>query len=196
MTLTIINVISALPILLYPALLITGIMSFDAPSSGRAISAWVLFIFSIAYPLVILALIFLSRRYDSLSLALIALIPLIVLVYVFFVSGGTAQKNSFNTLKKDYVCDSSSFLSLGGNETDPIRKLQLLEKWNFLTYKNNVIASIYGNKWINAERINLKDIRDRTDQLLSSCKNNEGKTPIQVYSRVEDGQVKEIMKQI
>ena len=192
---TVLNVISALAILPYPGIVIAGVMAGDSPSSGN-ILPWIILLLSLGYPFIIGGIIFLSQRHDSLSLALIALVPLIVLVYVFIISGGTVQKNNFNTLQKDCVCDPGSFLSLGGKETDPIRGLMLLEKRNFFTYRKNDIASVYGNKWINSERINSKDTRDRTDQLLNSCKNTEGKTPVQVYSKIEDGQVKEILKQI
>jgi hypothetical protein len=193
---TIINIISAIPILIYPFILIAGVMSFDAPESGKSLVAWFVFVASIGYPLLIIAFIFLSQRYNSTSLALIALIPLLVLVYALSISGGTTQKNNFSTLNKDFVCDSNSFLSIGGNETDPIRGLRFLEKRNFFTYKNNDIASIYGNKWINVQKINSKDIKDRIDQLLNYCKNTEGKTPFQVYLKIEDSQIKEFLRQI
>ncbi len=193
--LTIINSISAIPILVYPFLLIAGVMSFDAPSSGKSLLAWTMFIVSVGYPLVIIALIFLSRRYDSVSLALLALIPLLSLLYIFFISGGTAQKDNYNNLTKDFVCDSNSFLSITG-KGNPIGGIDLLEKKNFFTYTRNEIATIYKDKWMNPDKINSKDIRDKTDSLLTNCKNPHGKSPIEVFIPITDDQVKDILKKI
>ncbi len=190
---TIINIISALAIIPWPAIVISGAMAGDSPKSGTLLPLIILIV-SITYPLIIAGLIYLSQNQNSLLYALLGLTPLIFFVYVFFFSGGTAQKDNFNTLKKDFVCDSNSFLYLGGNETDPIRGLEFLEKRNFFTYKNNDIATIYGNKWINPEKINTKDIRDRTENLLNTCKNNKRETPVQSYIEIPDNQVKDILK--
>ncbi len=192
----IINIVSLVPVLFYPMFFISGVMMFDFPSSSKSITAWSVFLLSVGYPLIIILLVFLSIRYKSFLFALLGLLPLIIILYFLFLSGSTAQKGNFNTLKKDFVCDSNSFLSLGGNESDPIRGLKFLEKKNFFIYKNDTIANIYQNKFINAQKINSKDIRDRTDQLLNSCKDIEGKTPYQKYVKIEDDQVKFINKQI
>ncbi len=170
-------------------------MSFDSPGSTKSLTAWLFFLLSIGYPLIIFLFAFLSIRHKSLVFALLALLPLVIILYFLFLSGGTAQKDNFNTLKKDFVCDSNSFLSLGGNESDPIRGLKFLEKKSGFIYKNDTVANIYQNKFINAQKINSKDIRDRTDQLLNSCKDIEGKTPYQKYIKIEDEQVKDINKQ-
>lgn len=194
--LTIINILSLVPLLAYPALFVAGIMSFDAPNSDKSLMTWVIFAACVGYPLFIVLFIILSQIRFSATLALIGLVPLFVLSYVFFISGGTAQKENFNTLHKDFVCDFSSFLSLGGTETDPIRSLSFLERKNFFKYQNSRIATVYGNKWIKAEQINPKDVRDKTDTLLNSCRNIDGKTAFQTYEKIEREQVKEILKLI
>jgi hypothetical protein len=196
LVLTVINILSAVPVLAYPALFVAGIMSFDAPGSDKSLSTWVIFIACVGYPLFIVLFIVISQIYLSTTFALVGLVPMLVFGYIFFVSGGTAQKENFNTLHKDFVCDSNSFLSLGGNETNPIRSLVLLERRNFFTYKNSEIATVFGNKWIKAERINSKDVRDKTDALLNSCKNVDGKTAFQTYEKIERERVKEILKLI
>ena len=62
---TIVNIVSAIPILAYPVILISGVMSFDAPGSGKSVLAWVIFLASVGYPLIIIALIFLSRSFTG-----------------------------------------------------------------------------------------------------------------------------------
>lgn len=193
--LTVINIVSAIPLLLYPYAFLAGVMSFDAPGSGQSPQTWITFTVLVSYPLLIAVLIFLSRKYASSVIASIALVPLLALIYVLFVSGGTDQKLNYNTLSRDFSCDSNSFLHIDGVD-HPISDISLLEKKNFLTYARYHIATIYKEKWIKPEIINIKDISKRTPTLLAGCKNKDGKSPFEVYARVSDAQAKDIIKMI
>jgi hypothetical protein len=79
---TIVNVVSALAILVYPLFLINAFMAFDAPGSGYDIGTWVIFLCLIFYPAFIIALIIASRKKQSLVLALLAIIPLLLLLFI------------------------------------------------------------------------------------------------------------------
>jgi hypothetical protein len=196
--LTIINIISALPILFYPAILIAGLGSFAGYRYANAslfdlAKGLALPIFSIGYPLFIIILIFVSRKYDSPLLATIALVPLLALLYVFTLSGGTDEKNNYNTLNKDFICNANSFLNISG-KGNPIGHIELLEKKNFFSYENNTLATIYKDKWINIYGIHSKDITNKTDQMLADCKNSDGKSPLELFTLIKDDQVKDILK--
>ncbi len=83
-TITIINIVSILPILLYPFIFIAGAMSFDAPGSIQSIGPWVIFLISTLYPIFIVSFVIASRKYQSLLLALIATIPFLIFFVLLF----------------------------------------------------------------------------------------------------------------
>jgi len=172
-----VNVISAFPILIYPVILITSPMIFDAPGSGESVSNWIGFFALMSYPLFIIVFILLSRKKNSLILALVALIPLLLLTFVFLFSGGLAQKDSYNTLSKDFICDSKSFISING-KGNQISSVNLLEKKNFLNYRYEAIATIDNNISINLMSENSQEAKN----LLSNCKNEEGKSLLDIYN--------------
>lgn len=172
---TIINIIAALPILFYPFSFIAGLMVFDAPGSGYSILAWTMFLFSMGYPVFIVAFIIASRKNNSLLLASTALIPLLFLIYIFLFSGGLVQKNDYNTRSRDFICDSNSFLSVEKNGS--FGGISLLEKKNFYTYGNETIALIENSK-ISLMSANPKETRE----LLSRCKNKDGKSLLDIYT--------------
>ncbi len=174
---TIINIISVIPILIYPLAFIAGIMSFDA---GPSMVAWLIFLISTTYPIFIIACIIFSRKINSLSLSFIALLPLLALLYIFFIAGGTAQKDNYNTLSKDFICNSNSFLSVEKNGN--FGSINILEKKNFLNYENETIATIDNNATISLMSANPKEAKD----LLSNCKNNEGKSMLDFYTLISD----------
>jgi len=172
---TIINIISALPILLYPFSFIAGIMSFDAPGSGQHILPWIMFLASTLYPIFIIIFIIFSRKKNSLLLASIAFIPLLFLIYIFLFSGGLAQKDDYNTRSRDFICNSNSFLSVEKNGN--FGGINLLEKKNFYTYGNETIALIENNE-IGPMSTNSNEVKN----LLSNCKNKEGKSLLDIYN--------------
>jgi len=190
--LTIINIISAIPILLYPFILVAGVMSFDTPSSTKSLITWIIFIASLGYPVFIIILIMLSRRYDSVSLAFFGLIPLLFLFYSLFIYDGFVEKNNYNNLNKDFICDQNSFLSLYG-KGDPIGGINLFEKKNFFTYKKESLARIYEDKWM-VTRVNSEDVRERVEDLFTNCKNSNGQSPSQVFTPTTSEQVRTILK--
>jgi len=112
MLLKIINVLSAIPILIYPIVFFMSIMAFDSPSSLSVLSFFVACVI-LSYPAFIILLIYFSRKHNSLILASIALIPLLISSYVFFYFeiADLDHKKDFDTRKRDFVCDANSFLS-------------------------------------------------------------------------------------
>ncbi len=174
-----INIFSAIPILLYPFAFIAGVMSFDAPGSEYSIVAWAMFFFSTLYPIFIIIFIILSRKKDSLILASTALIPLIFLIYIFLFSGGLAQKSNYNTLNKDFICDSNSFISVEKNGS--FDAINLLEKKNFYTYRKETVALIENNKIIMLSATS-KEIKD----LLLRCKNKKDKSVLDTYNSISN----------
>lgn len=178
---TIINIISAIPILIYPLFFAFSVMIFDPPGSFQSVSHWVEFFVSVTYPIFIIVLIIFSRKKNSLSLALIALIPLLFLFFIFFFSSGLAQKDNYNTLSKDFICDSNSFISISG-KGNQISSINLLEKKNFLNYRYEAIATIDNNISINLMSSNPKEAKD----LLSNCKNIEGKSLLDTYNLISN----------
>ncbi len=112
--LTIINIISASPILLYPLFLGTSIMVFDAPGSGKSFWSVATALIVVGFPLFIGLFIFLSRKYSSNWLALVACIPLIFLIYTLFVQNFLDNRHHekivnavISTISQDFIYDSS-----------------------------------------------------------------------------------------
>lgn len=173
---TIINIISATPILLYPIVFATSGMIFDAPGSGELISNWIGFFAFITYPIFIVLLIINSRKKNSLPLALVALIPLLFLLFVFFFSAGLAQKEDYDTLSRDFICDSNSFLWI---QNGTAHGIDFLEKENFLNYSHiNLAFMENGSIKIYSNNISFQKVKD----LLSNCKNKEGKSLLDFYN--------------
>lgn len=176
---TIINIISAIPILIYPLVLAFSGMIFDPPGSLQSVLHWIELFVSVAYPIFIIACIILSRKKKSLLLALIALLPLLFLLYVFLFSAGLAQKDNYNTLNRDFICDSNSFLSVEKNGN--FGGISLLEKKNFYTYENEAVGLIENNE-INLMSTNPQEAKD----LLSNCKNKEGQSLLDIYNLISN----------
>jgi len=176
---TAINLISFVPILLFPFILLAGSMAFDAPGSEKSILAFTVPLILIGYPIFIIVFIVLSRKKNSLLLALVALIPMLFLIYTFLFSDGLAQKSNYDTLNKDFICNANSFLSVEKNGN--FGSISLLKKNNFYTYKNESVALIENNE-INIMSANPREEKD----LLSNCKNKEGKSLLDVYELVSD----------
>lgn len=130
----IIDILSCIPILAYPIMLSAGVMMFDSPGSGKSLSSWAIVSLSLLYPVFILGCIAYSWYSRSVLFPLLGLLPLLVMLYVLFVSGGTQYKSEFNTLPRDYVCDKNNFLSIksvGGTEVS----IHLLRRENPLSYQ-------------------------------------------------------------
>ena len=176
---TITNIVSTIPLFLYLPILIAGSMSFDAPDSGRRVLPWVMFLFSTLYPVFIIVFIIVSRKKKSLLLASVGLIPLLFLIFVFHLPIELARKDEYYTLNRDFICNSNSFLSVEKNNN--FGAVNLLEKKNFYTYKMETIADIDGGD-INIFSDNPKETRN----LLSNCKNNEGKSLLDFYALVSE----------
>ncbi len=79
---TVLNILSALPIIIYPILLATSIMVFAVPGVTKSVTGLVTGFSMLLFPIVIVVGIILSRKYNSVAWAVFACIPLIVFVGV------------------------------------------------------------------------------------------------------------------
>lgn len=110
--LTIINIISVIPLLIYPVLFLSSLMVFEVPGSGKVTSAMVMAWLWLTYPLFIALFIFLSRKFKSISLALVASIPFLFMVAFSVKALMDEMKRKrvveefLTTISKDFVCQS------------------------------------------------------------------------------------------
>jgi len=108
--LTILNIISASPIIIYPILFLSSFMILGVPGSGKPTTAIVMAWLWLSYPVFILILIFLSRKFRSLPLALIACIPFILMfafamiALVNEIKRRIVVKEFISTISKDFDC--------------------------------------------------------------------------------------------
>lgn len=179
----IIDVISAIPILAYPVALAAGVMMFDAPGSGKSLTAWAVCLLSLGYPLYIIACIALSWSQKSAYWALAGLLPLLVLIYVLFISGGTQYKNDFTVLPKDFICDKNNFLNIEevGRKGNSI---YLLRKESPFSYRKDLVAYIEEGKTLEIRyyhRIWKKDY-EKALAFFKGCKNKDGRSVLELYT--------------
>jgi len=190
MLLKIINVLSVIPILIYPIILFVSIAAFDSPSSLSVLSFSVVSII-LSYPVFIILLIYFSRKHNSLILASIALIPLLISSYVFFYFeiAGLDHKKDFDTRKKDFICDANSFLSfheigLSDGKPNDLKFIDLFEKKDFMFYtKYYSDGRVYDDKWVVV-----------SNPKILSCKNSEGRSLGEIYTQIQENQVTDMLK--
>jgi hypothetical protein len=183
---TILNIIAAIPVIAYPAALPAGIMMFDAPGSTKSITAWAFFLFSVGYPLFIALLIVFSRKYESVLLAGLALIPLCVFVYFFVLEDSLRIRKEFETVSRDFICNETTFLHVEP-AGDGSAELQALHKHGLLSYEKGTLGDIDGNGifvFVHSSVSVSKHLDDRVPELLRVCKNREGKSPSEMYPRM------------
>jgi hypothetical protein len=112
--LTILNIISASPIIIYPILFLSSFMILGVPGSGKPSKAIVMAWLWLSYPVFIVVLIFLSRKFKSISLALIACVPFVfmfafaIIALVNEIKRRIVVKEFISTLSKDFVCITGS----------------------------------------------------------------------------------------
>ena len=192
---TILNIVSAIAILVYPGILIAAVIGFASPGATKSLTGWVVFTLSVSYPLIIGILIFLSRRTDSILIATLGLIPLLFLIYTFIFQEGIKKKKYYEAAHRDYIYSPNSFLTINKKDA-PITEVVWWERRFFITYESYEVATIFGSKWINPQKIGFKRMRDNRDNLLKMSKNAEGKTLLDMYILVPDSEVKNILKKL
>ena len=110
--LTIINIISVIPLLIYPVLFLSSLMVFEVPRSGQVSSAMIMAWLWLTYPLLIGLFIFLSRKFKSIPLALVASIPFLFMVafsikaLIDVMNRNRVVEEFLTTISKDFVCQS------------------------------------------------------------------------------------------
>lgn len=175
-SITILNIIAALPLVAYPLMLFGTIFLFDNPN----FKPWILIACFTGYPIIIIALIYFSRRYDSILLAILALIPLLMMIYFFkdsFGNNNNGAKEGFNSAQKDFVCDKNSFISLKKLEDasdDSRRQLYLYEKKGLFSFNEKFLGTVFDSKKVNWAL--------GSEKKVGLCKNNDGKSPLDLYT--------------
>jgi hypothetical protein len=188
---TVLNFLSLIPIFIYPAIVMSGIMAGASPNAGKFLG-WVVLIISFIYPLILIALVLLSRKHNSLLIAIIAVIPFLFLLYIFFIQGISDQKKNFDSLEKSFTCGTNQFLSIVNSGSDSINRLYFLEKKNILSYRVEYIANILDNNslYVLGGRTEGIDM----DSLLNNCKNTENKSPLDLYRILSNEEYNNIIK--
>lgn len=176
----VLNILALLPVLIYPAILMSGIMSAASPNASKFLGNFIFYL-SLSYPIFLIGLVFLSRKYDSLLIAIVAVIPFLFLIYFLFFSGAGEQKKRFDSFEKPFTCGQNIFL---GIERFPdFNNLYFLSKKNFLNYDINYWGRI-NNEYKIISILNYyenKIIKDKIDSILSECKTSDGKNILDVY---------------
>jgi len=169
----------------------SGIMAGASPNAGKFLG-WVVLIISFIYPLILIALVLLSRKHNSLLIAIIAVIPFLFLLYIFFIQGISDQKKNFDSLEKSFTCGTNQFLSIENSGSDSINRLYFLEKKNILSYRVEYIANILDNNslYVLGGRTEGIDM----DSLLNNCKNTENKSPLDLYRILSNEEYNNIIK--
>jgi len=90
---TILNILAVIPMVLYPVLLATSIMTFSMPTTDNPVKKMFLGFAMLLFPVLIVVGIVLSRKYNSIIWAIIACIPLIILMLLLI-------KNKFSAGNK------------------------------------------------------------------------------------------------
>jgi len=85
----VINIVSLVPILLFPIYLIVGVMGLSTPSTPQVQKT--LFYIIGTYPLFILLMFYLSRKFESLKIAILGLLPFFagLIFFVWLIVGQT-----------------------------------------------------------------------------------------------------------
>lgn len=109
----ILNIIAASPIVIYPVMLFTSIMVFDAPGSENSYGKIFTALLMIGFPILIGVCIFLSQKYHSLVWALVACVPFFFLLYSLVIQDFIADKRHekaaaqvTQNLSRDFIYDS------------------------------------------------------------------------------------------
>lgn len=113
MTIFVLNIIAASPIIIYPVMLLTSIMVFDAPGSENSIGKILTAFLMVGFPILIGICIFLSQKYNSIVWALVACIPFVFLFHTLFIKDFIINKRHekaaqevIKNLSQDFIYDS------------------------------------------------------------------------------------------
>jgi len=176
-TISVLNTIALLPILLYPVVWAMSIMVFSNPAAEKKIFAHIIYWCLVGYPIPIIAAVFFSYRYNSVWLSLLALIPALAVCFALLLDRpGKGNKEDFDTKSRDFVFNSRKFISL--QEVGKWKHPYLYEKKMF-SYRSTQLGMIDGNTF-NVFRSKLTIL-----PYLTECKNSEGKSFLEVYKVVE-----------
>ncbi len=112
----VLNIISATPIIFYPVMFVSALMVFAVPGVTKSATGLVSGVSMLLYPVLVVVGIILSRKYNSVIWAVVACIPIIVMV-------GFMVKNIINNSKVPYtqtnVLDNAVFkYTYNGKEVD------------------------------------------------------------------------------
>lgn len=108
----VLNCIAGLSLLMYPLILMAGIMGFDAPGSERSGVMQLIFLVILLSPIIIVASIVLSWTRQSMMWAVVGCIPVVIFLVFLgseFLRSSRFYKHEFDTVRRDFLkrfCDT------------------------------------------------------------------------------------------
>lgn len=201
---TILNTVAFIPLIIF---LISSpvafIMSFASPTSS-SLHAWIIRIavFVIA-PLLVIFLVYLSRKHQSLIFALLALYPLIYFGYKNYIAP-TPSSIQFSESKKDFVCKDrdDAFLSITGKgfgtPLDGMQWVNFSQKTGLAEFVNDQhLGVLYKDFFIPIAKLDyINDVMKRRaktgEGLVGSCKNADGKIVAELYPEAPESIIAEL----
>ncbi len=192
--LTFVNIISCLSLLIYPFVLVAGVMSLGGAGLERNFYSLAYGILSITYPLFVVWIYFLSRRLDSIWLALLGTIPTLFLFWTLVMSDYIRDqlegKKFFQSAERHFICSEDEFISVGKNASEvlPRAEVQWVRKHFGILYSKDDIGYVFNRKWFIPSSRNSEKIAALTT-VIKRCRNFEGNTITDLYklkTKIED----------
>jgi hypothetical protein len=149
---------------------------------------------SIAYPLFVVGIYFLSKRLDSIWLALLGTIPTFFLLWTLLMSDYIENqldgKKFFQSAERQFICSEDEFISVGKNASEglPRAEVHWVRKHLGILYSKDDIGYVFDWKWFIPSSRNSEKISALTT-VIKRCRNPEGNTITDLYKlkiKIED----------
>lgn len=90
--------------------------------------------------------------------------------------------------QRDFICDENSYLNISNLSGDPQKEatLKLYRRSYFFRYSVKTIAYIDQSEYIRLYPMIFASDQTLQMSALNSCKNSEGKTPLEVYKLIKN----------
>jgi hypothetical protein len=190
----ILNCIAGLSLLMYPLILMAGIMGFDAPGSERSGVMQLIFLAILVSPILIVVSIVLSWMRQSMVWAIIGCIP-VAICLVFLGSellrSSKFYKHEFDTVRRDFVCSNNAFIHIDDPSEKSVTTAYLYSKKGY-KYTKTGVATVYDQEYVYI--LPSDKVVDTVDQDISSCKNNDNNGLTDVYKEITDEALSDFLK--
>lgn len=185
----VLNIISGVPILVYPFTIAPTVMMFDSPESLRSPYVWLMFVVALGYPIFIVLCIYFSRTYHSLVLAIIGLLPLLLLVYIF--TRDSHAEYVFTQETPQFVCNSTAGIYIPMIDDDRTTAEYVTKRLLYF-YDSTDVGDIYEGKYIRPSY--AIENNSRLKKLLWECKNSSGEMFGNSYVEISKERENEIIR--